>query len=168
MTITARFDRPTDRDAGMDTMRGEIELADRQPTPITLTPKAGDPGAFEATFDAAEPGQYFVRVWPGNADVTNPAATPRAATMQFQVELPSAEYAHPALDRTGLETLAKATGGSVLGLEDFSRVSDSFKTRRVAHVLEDRQEIWDAPIIVSTVLLALFAEWVLRKKFRMI
>jgi len=34
--------------------------------------------------------------------------------------------------------------------------------------LEDRQEIWDAPILLATVLIALFAEWIFRKKFRMV
>jgi hypothetical protein len=39
---------------------------------------------------------------------------------------------------------------------------------RVARVLEDRQEVWNAPVIFGGVLCALFLEWVLRKKFRMV
>ncbi|HEX8325090.1 MAG TPA: hypothetical protein VF595_14390, partial [Tepidisphaeraceae bacterium] len=169
VTLTARFDRTADRDSGLDALRGEVEVADAAPVSVTLSPKAGEAGAFETTFDASAPGQYFVRVWTGVADAANTAApAPRAATLQFQVELPSAEFEHPALDRTGLETLAKATGGAVLPLEACDRAAALFKTRRVAHVLEDRQEIWDAPAIVGAVLTALFAEWVLRKKYRMV
>ena len=48
------------------------------------------------------------------------------------------------------------------------RVADAFKIKRVARVLEDRQEIWDAPLLFATILLALFLEWILRKKFRMV
>jgi hypothetical protein len=40
--------------------------------------------------------------------------------------------------------------------------------RRVARILEDRQEIWNAPLIFITILLALFAEWILRKRYRMV
>lgn len=169
VTLTARFDHATDRDSGLDSMRGEVELADQPPIPVTLTPKAGEQGVFEATLEATNPGQYFVRVWPGADDTRTPTgATPRAATMQFQVELPNLEYEHPTLDRAPLEAMAKLTGGAVFDLEDAVIIPTAFKTKRVARVLEDRQEIFDAPAIFGTVLLALFVEWVLRKKFRMV
>ena len=168
VTLTARFERPGEKDTGLDAMRAEVELADQAPVNVTLTPKAGEAGTFEATFDARDPGKYFVRVWPGNAEPNPTGPAPRAATLQFDVELPNAEYERPTLDRVALESLAKATGGGVFNLEDFAKAADVFKTRRVARILEDRQEVWDAPAILGGVLAALFAEWILRKKFRMV
>ena len=38
----------------------------------------------------------------------------------------------------------------------------------VARTLEDRQEVWDGPIFYGTLLAALFAEWVLRKRCRLV
>jgi len=46
--------------------------------------------------------------------------------------------------------------------------ADAFKIRRVARTLEDRQEVWDGPVFYCTLLAALFAEWVLRKKCRLV
>ena len=53
-------------------------------------------------------------------------------------------------------------------LEEIDKIPGAFKTLRVDRVLEDRQEIWDAPALFGLVLLALFGEWVLRKKYRMV
>jgi hypothetical protein len=67
-----------------------------------------------------------------------------------------------------LQTAARISGGQVFDLADFAKAADAFKTRRVAHIQEDRQEIWDAPLLYGTMLAALFAEWVLRKRFRLV
>jgi hypothetical protein len=47
-------------------------------------------------------------------------------------------------------------------------VAGAFKIHKVAQVLEERQEIWHAPLIWCTVLAALFTEWILRKKYQMV
>ena len=47
-------------------------------------------------------------------------------------------------------------------------IAAAFRVRQVARTLEDRQEIWNAPLIFGCVLLAIFMEWVLRKKYRMV
>jgi hypothetical protein len=146
-------------------MHGEIEVPDEQPEPITLTPRTGDPNTFETTFTVTHPGIHFIRVWTGGEDVKQDV---RAATLQFPVELPNLEYERPTLDRPTLDSIARATGGQVFDLEDVDKVASAFKVHRVARVLEDRQEVWNAPVIFGGILLALFAEWVLRKKFRMV
>jgi hypothetical protein len=40
--------------------------------------------------------------------------------------------------------------------------------RQVTRTLETRDELWDAPLFYSTIVVALTAEWLLRKKYRMI
>jgi Protein of unknown function (DUF1194) len=165
VTLTARFDNASDRDAGLDEMHGEVEVADEQPIPITLTPRAGDTGAFEATFPVTHSGIHFVRVWTGNEDLKQVV---RAATLQFPVELPNLEYERPTLDQPTLESIARQTGGAVFTLDDYDKIAGAFKVKRVARILEDRQEIWNAPLLFGGVLTALFVEWILRKKFRMV
>jgi hypothetical protein len=165
VTLTAHFDEAADRDAGLTEMHGEIESPDQPAEPITLTQRSGDPNTFETTFTAAHSGVHFVRVWTGSDDMKQVV---RAATMQFQVELPNLEYDRPTLDQPTLEAMAKQTGGQVFALEDADKISSAFHVHRVARVLEDRQEIWNAPGLFGGVLLLLFLEWVLRKKFRMV
>jgi hypothetical protein len=165
VTLTAKFENASDRDAGLDQMHGEVEIPDEQPMPITLTPRAGDPGTFETTFTVTHPGLHFVRVWTGAEEMKQVV---RAATVQFAVELPNLEYDRPTLDQPTLEAIARQSGGQVFDLDHADQIPAAFKVHRVARILEDRQEIWNAPLLFGGVLLALFAEWVLRKKFRMV
>ena len=48
------------------------------------------------------------------------------------------------------------------------QIPEVFKVKRIARVLEDRQPIFNAPMLFGFVLLCLFTEWVLRKKCRLI
>lgn len=165
VTLTARFENLADVDAGMDAMHGEVEAGDVQPVPVTLSPRAGEPGVFEATFPVDKPGPHFVRMWPGDESLRSMA---KPATLQFPVELPNLEYDRPTLDAATLQQIAAASGGAVFELADAARAADAFKVRKVARTLEDRQEIWNAPLLFGSVLLAIFMEWVLRKKYRMV
>jgi hypothetical protein len=165
VTLTARFENLADKDAGLDQLHGELEVADQPPMPLTLTPKKGDNGAFDTTFTVTRPGPHFVRVWAGEGDVKGIA---RAATLQFPVDLPNLEFDRPTLDLATLQSVARAGGGEVFSLSQADEIPRAFKTLRVARTLEDRHEIWDAPILIGTILAALFGEWVLRKKYRMV
>jgi len=78
------------------------------------------------------------------------------------------EYERAGNDVATLQGVAKASFGNVFELDQIDQVPDAFKTKRVGRILEDRQEIWDAPILFGAILAALFAEWVLRKKYRMV
>jgi hypothetical protein len=40
--------------------------------------------------------------------------------------------------------------------------------REVTRTLENRDELWDAPLLAATIVLGLTAEWILRKWFRMV
>jgi len=165
VTLTARFENPADKDSGLEQMHGEVESPNAPPQSITLLPRRSEPAAFEATFPVAKAGPHFVKVWAGDAD-TQPLV--RAATLEFPVELPNLEYDQPTLNRPALETLAKGTGGRVFDLSEIEKIPEAFQVRRVGRVLEDRQPIFNAPLLFGFVLFALFVEWILRKKYRLI
>lgn len=166
VTLSARFENIADRDRTVEVLHGEVESGGGAPAQsITLTPRLSDAAIFDATFTVEKPGLHSVRVWSGEPDQEGNV---RAATLQFPVELPNLEYDQPGQDLTTLQTIARVTGGQVFGLADASRAADAFRIRRVARTLEDRQEIWDAPLLFGLMLTALFAEWVLRKKCRMV
>ncbi|HEX8525050.1 MAG TPA: VWA domain-containing protein [Tepidisphaeraceae bacterium] len=165
VTLTATFENALERDTGLEQLHGEVEVTDQPPIPITLNPRPGDANTFETSFPVNHPGLHFIRVWSGGEDLRQVA---KAATLQFQVELPNLEYDRPGNDLASLQAMAKASHGGVFEMDQLNQVADTFKIKRVARVLEDRQEIFDAPILFITILLALFAEWILRKKFRMV
>ncbi len=84
------------------------------------------------------------------------------------MELPSLEYDRPTQDRATLDAIAKASGGAVYNFEQIDELANAFKVKRVARVLEDRQEVWHAPLLWVSILAAIVAEWLLRKKYRLI
>jgi Protein of unknown function (DUF1194) len=165
VTLTARFDNPSDRDAGLDSLHGEVQVGDDQPTEITLSPRAGDPNTFETIFPADKPGTHFIRVWAGDSDIKNAA---RAATLEVPVNVPNLEYDNPTVDVATLQGIARASGGKVFDLSNVNSIADAFTIHKVARTLEDRQEIWDAPLIFGLVLVAIILEWVLRKKLQLV
>ena len=149
----------------MESLSGEVETGDAAPLAVTLVPRPGERGVFEATFPVAKPGPHFVRVWPGDPEARGAA---KPATLQFPVELPNVEYDRPTQDPATLHQIAGASGGRVFDLADADQAAAAFQVKQVARMLEDRQEIWNAPLLFGTVLLALFMEWVLRKRYRMV
>ena len=167
VTLTARFDNPADRDAGLEAMHGEVQRGTDPAVPITLNPVPNDRDAFSATFGVEAAGTHFVRVW--TADPADAKADARAATLQVPVELPNLELDNPTQDLATLQTVARTSGGDrVFDLTDAADVPAAFKTRRVDRTLEDRQAIWNAPAVYGTLLVALTIEWVLRKRARLV
>jgi len=165
VTVVARFENLSEMDASLEQMHGEVEGAEASPLPITLFPRKGEVGAFEASFAVEKAGAYFVRVWAGDAESKSMV---RAATLEFPVELPNLEYDQPTLNFGVLRELARETGGAVFDVSEMDRVVGAFKVRRVVHVLEDRHGIFNAPVLFGMVLMCLFVEWWLRKRWRLV
>ena len=147
-------------------LRGEIELAGQSPVPLEMEPVADQPGSAEAAYTANEAGTYSVRILPGNINAGGDPAV-RPATLNFRVETAHNELDRPKLDRALLEDLARASGGSVLGVENFEQIPTAFKIKQVARTLEYRDELWDAPILFGSLMCFLTLEWLLRKRSRM-
>jgi hypothetical protein len=148
-------------------LRGEVEVPGGAPIAIEFQPVADKEGTLEASFAVDEPGAYLVRVVPvmtagGEAD-----AAVRPATLNLRVEPRSHELDRPTLDRAVLEDMTRAAGGQAFGLADYRRIPEAFKVKQVERVLEYRDELWDAPLLFGMLVVALTAEWLLRKRCRM-
>jgi hypothetical protein len=165
VTLTARFENIADKDAGLEAMHGEVEGPDAAPMPITLVPRKGDPATFEATFTVSKPGQHHIKVWSGEGEAKQAV---RAATLDFAVDLPNLEYDQPTVNMGVLQGMARETNGAVFDLSQVDKVAGAFTVGKVARVLEDRQAVFNAPILFGFVLLCIFLEWILRKKYRLI
>lgn len=162
--VTARFLDESQMEPGLQRLYGDVERGDDQPIPLTLI--AGNKaGEFSATFPVSQPGTYFVRVWLGDEAA---GASVKAATLPIKVEFPNKELENPALDEAFLQTMAVSTGGRVYQISEAGEIASAFKIKQVSRFLEERQEIWDAPLFYILIFGLLVAEWILRKWCRLI
>lgn len=144
----------------------ELEAAGQPPEPLRFERAADDAELLTATFPAEKAGAYSLRITPATA--ADAGAAVRVSTTTFRVEPPRREVDEPSLNRPLLADLARLTRGRVFDLTDVGDLDGAIAMREVSRTLEDREELWDAPLLYATVVLGLTAEWVLRKLFRMV
>jgi hypothetical protein len=146
-------------------LTAELEIAGQPPEPLRFEKQPDDPGLLTASFPAQQAGAYSLRIVPvASGDLGSGV---RVSTTTFRVEPPRREIDEPALNRPLLAELARLTGGRVFELADVRRqLDDSIPMREVTRTLETRDELWDAPLLFSAIILSLTVEWVLRKVYR--
>lgn len=165
VTLTARFIDVSQIDAGLTSLYAEIETGGDQPLRLELTPVAGDDQAFAVRFIAERAGDYLARVWPGRRDAVTGA---KPNSYGFSVVLPDYETENPTLDSDALRQVSNATGGFYFALGSANELAGAITTKRVDREQVDVQDIWDAPLLVILFLMAILAEWILRKKARLV
>ncbi len=144
----------------------ELEVAGQPPEPVQFERAADDTDLLTATFPADKAGAYTLRISPATA--AEAGAAVRVSTTTFRVEPPRREVDEPSLNRPLLNDIARVTKGRVFDFTTIDQLDDAIAMREVKQTLEDREELWDAPLLYATIVLGLTAEWILRKIFRMI
>ena len=147
-------------------LAAELEVAGQPPEPLRFERSRDDAELLTATFPAEKAGAYSLRITPATAADAGSAV--RVSTTTFRVEPPRREIDEPSLNRPLLADLARLTNGQVFDLPSLNRLDDAIAMREVTRSLEDRAELWDAPLLYAAIILGLTAEWVARKMFRMV
>jgi len=147
-------------------LAAELEVEGQPPDPITFERSAEDPALLTANFPAERAGGYTLRITPATG--VDAGATTRVSSTTFRVEPPRREIDEPSSNRPLLADLARMTGGRVFEVPDLDRLDAAIAMREVTRTLEDRDELWDAPLLFTIVVLGLTAEWIARKTFRMV
>jgi hypothetical protein len=147
-------------------LAAELEVAGQPPEPLRFERAADDAELLTATFPADKAGAYSLRITPATA--ADAGAAVRISTTTFRVEPPRREVDEPSLNRPLLTDIARVTKGQVFDLSSVDRLDDAIAMREVTRTLEDREELWDAPLLYATIVLGLTAEWIARKVFRMV
>lgn len=160
--IFARFLDAAGPDAAVDELTGDIQRGTEEPLPVSLRPTER-PGEFEGTFVPDAAGTHLVRVFMGDATEST-----RAATLAVDVVLPSAELASPAVNREAMSLVAGASGGAIVDLADLSSLASRLRIGKVKRTIEERHELWDAPILWFSLFTLLCFEWIYRKRVRLI
>ena len=85
------------------------------------------------------------------------------STTRFRIEPPRRELDEPSLNRPLLADLARLTGGRVLDVAEVRKLDESITMREVTRTVEEREELWDAPLLYAIIILGLTAEWISRR-----
>jgi hypothetical protein len=165
VSVSIRYTDPA-ATAEASELAAELEIAGQPPDPLRFERVPDDPSLLTAAFTAEQAGAYTLRVVPATA--VDLGSGIRVSTTTFRVEPPRREVDEPSLNRPLLADLARVTGGRVFELSQASQLDAAIPMREVTRTIETRDELWDAPLIFSTIVLALTAEWILRKIFRLI
>ncbi len=146
-----------------------VTWPDRTEHPLDLLPvprpEGEDPdGVYRGTFVPSAPGTYSVA--PDPKEVPGEEPEPKSFVVQSSAE----EQKDPGVDLEALESMAAASsGGKVLELAKVAELPDAFRARDFHVPVEARPDPltdrWWVPVILT---LLLAAEWMLRKRWRLL
>jgi len=128
---------------------------------LTMKPLLGRPGFYRAEAPALEEGKYEITARPQGAR--------SPGKVSFEIESPKGEFADINLNRKGLETLGSLTGGGYFSLSEIDRlVSAVTATGKASQMKTVVVKLWHSPLLFAIIILAISAEWILRKIVRLI
>lgn len=148
-----------------------VRRADEEAERRTLRAVIGEPGHYEGSVTLDEPGAVSFLVFAND----NPADAV-LARQDVLVKIPDRELAQSNLDPETLQRVAQAsgggdaTGGTYRPLSEADDLAELFAGRRqVDTPLETTQRpLWDSGWALGLLLLILGAEWILRKRSRLV
>ncbi len=127
------------------------------PTTIEMRRVPGEPGVYEAVYDAAEPGVYrFEARAERNGE---PLGTARFAVRR---EDGVTEHFRVQQNRALLERIADATGGRYFTLGDLAALPEAVRFSEAGIVERQILDLWNMPIFFLLLLGLKAAEWLLR------
>ena len=139
-------------------LAAELELDGQPPEPLAFERARDDPALLTATFPAERAGGYTLRITPATG--VDAGAATRVSTTNFRVEPPRREIDEPSLNRPLLADLARRHRRPRLGLSEVRKLDEAIPMREVTRTLEERDELWDAPLLYAIIILGLTAEWI--------
>ncbi len=164
VVLTAKFIDPGQVDEGLLSLFAQIQTGQDDPIELTMTP-TGDDLSFETRFEAERAGDYLVRVWPGDSPAQRAA---RPNTHGFTVAVPDFETRNPTRADFELENLASKSGGAYFTLDTADLLPDSLTVGLVDNELIHSDEVWNAPLLILLFMGAILAEWIIRKRCRLV
>jgi uncharacterized membrane protein len=136
-----------------------LEVSDGLGPPQTLemTPVAGEPGAYEASYETTHTGVFRFE-----ADAKVGEEELGRARFAIRRQDGVVEHYHVGQNRALLERLAAATGGTYFPLGDLGRLPEAVSFSEAGTVERQVLDLWNMPIVFLVLLLLKAGEWVLR------
>ena len=135
------------------------------PTTVEMTPVAGRPGLYEASYETGHTGIFrFEATAKGAADATEGAVAEELGRARFAVRREDGVIEHYRVqqNRPLLERLAAATGGSYFAVDDVRRLPEAVSFSEAGSVERQVLELWNIPFAFLLLLLLKSAEWLVR------
>jgi hypothetical protein len=127
--------------------------------PATVRVNSAAPDTFTADFYPPAGGRYGVA-----ATLTKDRQVMANQASEFLVHGPDVELADTGTNRENLRALAAATGGVYVDIEDAERIADKIPPRERRRLQVVRTEFWNSPLLFGAFLVAVTAEWVIRRR----
>ncbi|MDE3171289.1 MAG: hypothetical protein KGL75_14205, partial [Acidobacteriota bacterium] len=127
---------------------------------VEMTPVPDSPGSFQADWNAAAPGSYLAEIVAqrGGQDLGRDVVT-------FARTDGVAENFHTNQNRPLLEQLAADTGGSYWRPRALSKLPAQIPYSEAGITVRNTKPLWNMPAVFLAVLLLVFCEWILRRKW---
>jgi uncharacterized membrane protein len=127
---------------------------------IEMTPDPNTPGTFHADWDADQAGSYLTEViaMRGTEELGRDVLT-------FARMNGVAENFHTEQNRDLLEKLSEQTGGRYWKPQDLSRLPGEISYSEAGITVRDTKELWNMPVVFLLILMLLFSEWLLRRRW---
>lgn len=132
---------------------------------IVLQRAQGQPGRFEGALSLEEAGVWSLLYYRDGEAGGRPLARRDLVT-----SVPKKELQETSLDEAGLTELAGLGQGRYAALHEMDKILEGFEGRGAGMKIVDRKlrEVWDQAWTLLVILLLLTAEWILRKKWRLV
>lgn len=164
VTLTAKFIDEGQVDDGLESLFAIVQTG--QEDPIELSLMRGEDGVtFQASFEAERAGDYLVRVWPGDSPAQRRA---KPNTHGFSVVVPDFETRNPTLAENELLQAASLSGGKYFPLANADQLPEALTVGLVDNKLVHSDPVWNAPLLILLFLFAIIAEWIIRKRCRLV
>lgn len=124
---------------------------------VSLQPDRTLPGLYEGYFTAPISGRYLIEANENDRDVSN--------TTEFQVAVVNEELTDTNMRYASLQRMAKLTGGSVLSINDLSKLTSVLDTQPIKTTVRSERSLWDNGWIAAFLILLLGMEWFMRRKY---
>jgi hypothetical protein len=127
------------------------------PHRISLVPNASKPGVYEGYFSPVGSGRYLYKSNADDEEVSN--------STEFQVANVNQEMADSDMQIERLERIANISGGQVIPLRDFQKISSMID--RSQHISSIRTDIklWEGSWLAFLVMALFGFEWIVRRKY---
>lgn len=140
-----------------------VVTGENEPVELTATPSDTEAGVFEVTFVPDGPGATTVQaraIDPNDEEIgqSDDGWAPNGAADEFKRLEPN---------RTLLESIAEATGGSVLEPADLSKFADRLPSMDAPETRTRSSSLWHTPPVFLLVLACFAGEWILRRRHGM-
>jgi hypothetical protein len=127
--------------------------------PVPYKVDGANPDLAIAEFYPDSPGRYEVlaKLSAGGKELAN-------QTAEFMVQGQDVEMADTRVNTRNLRDLSDATGGAFLEMDRADQLAEKIPAKERRTMREQRSEFWDSPLLFAAFILAVAAEWFLRRR----